>query len=402
MRNFISLELKKIRNKNTVIISLLFLTIILIPWVQTAQSIDVLDDEGNIHSGLGGWQILRERTVEGTMTTDYLLQMKQNYQNSVDKPYIEGEVDTDRKLGKRLTFPHDALHWELNFPYEKYRVLDNSLNLTDEQLANFYVDWKGSFTEYLSNEQNLFPYTEKQIEIISQKMQKVTTPFLFKYDSGWEYLKIGLLHTIHLFFMFLAFILCEGFSKNGSKGIDKVTLSTKESRRKLISYKLGAACVFSTIAYFVYIAVVLLFITAVYTLHGWDSSVQIGTITFYSMNQLKEGLLYIAMGYFSTLVVTHLILFLSVVFKRGKLVLALSLIYFYLVNTYQMGRGALIEKVMVFMPQNFINNLIGIENLYFVGNTVFPYVFVALFLGTVYILLSRIGISIWMRRYYLQ
>lgn len=54
------------------------------------------------------------------------------------------------------------------------------------------------------------------------------------------------------------------------------------------------------------------------------------------------------------------------------------------------------------MPQNFINNLIGIEKLYFVGNTVFPYVFVALFLGTVYILLSRIGISIWMRRYYLQ
>lgn len=57
---------------------------------------------------------------------------------------------------------------------------------------------------------------------------------------------------------------------------------------------------------------------------------------------------------------------------------------------------------MVFMPLNFINNLIGIEKLYFVGNTVFPYVFVALFLGTVYILLSRIGISIWMKRYYIQ
>lgn len=107
----------------------------------------------------------------------------------------------------------------------------------------------------------------------------------------------------------------------------------------MLSYKLGSACVFSTIAYFVYIAIVLLFITAVYTLHGWDSSVQIGTTTFYSINQLQEGLLYILMGYFSTLVVTHLILFLSVVFKRGKMVLALSLIYFYLVNTYQMGRG---------------------------------------------------------------
>lgn len=155
------------------------------------------------------------------MTTDYLLQMKQNYENSVDKPYIEGEVDTDRKLGKRLTFPHDALNWELNFPYIKYRVLDNSLNLTDEQLANFYVDWKGSFTEYLSTEQNLFPYTEKQIEIISQKMQKVPTPFLFKYDSGWEYLKIGLLNTIYLFFMFLPLSYARDSPKTAAKELTR-------------------------------------------------------------------------------------------------------------------------------------------------------------------------------------
>lgn len=402
MRNFISLELKKIRNKNTVIISVIFFIVILFPWFQIAQSIDVLDDEGNIHSGIGGWKILRERTIEGTITSDYLLQMKQNYQKSVDKPYIEGKVDLDRKLGKKLTFPHDSLHWELNFPYEKYRVINNSLNLTDEQLSNFYENWKGSFTQYLSNKQNLFPYTAKQIEVISQKMQKVPTPFLFKYDSGWEYMKIGLLNTIHLFFMFLAFILCDGFSKNSTKGIDKVTLSTKQSRKRLISYKLGAACVFSTIAYFIYIAIVLLFVTVVYTLHGWNSSVQIGTVTFYSMNQLQEGLLYIAIGYFSTLVITHLILLLSVIFKRGKVVLVISLIYFYLVNTYQMGRGALITKLMIFMPQNFLNNPIGIENLYFVGNTVFPYVFVALLLGCIYIILARIAISIWMRRYYLQ
>lgn len=402
MLNFILLELKKNKNKNTIIISLLFFIVILIPWFQTAQSLDVLDDKGTIHSGLGGWKILRERTIEGTITSDYLLQMKQNYQKSVDKPYIEGKVDLDRKLGKKLTFPHDSLHWELNFPYEKYRVLNNSLNLTDEQLSNFYENWKESFTQYLSNEQNLFPYTQKQIEVISKKMQRVSTPFLFKYDSGWEYLKIGLLNTIHLFFMFLAFILCDGFSKNSTKGIDKVTLSTKHSRRRLISYKLGAACVFSTIAYFVYIAIVLLFVSVIYTLHGWDSSVQIGTLTFYSMNQLQEGLLYIAMGYFATLVVTHLILLLSVIFKRGKVVLVISLIYFYFVNTYQKGRGPLIEKSIVFMPQNFVNNLLGIEKLYFVGNTVFPYVFVALLLGSIYIILSRIAISIWMRRYYLQ
>lgn len=159
---------------------------------------------------------------------------------------------------------------------------------------------------------------------------------------------------------------------------------------------------FSSLAYLSYIIVMLLFLAAVYTLHGWDSSVQFGTTTFYSINALQEGLIYIALGYFATIVVTHLILFLSVVFKRGKLVLALSLIYFYLVNTYQLGRQELVQKLVIFMPQNFVNNLLGVDDLFFVGNTVFPYVFVALFLGAIYILLFRIGIHLVMRRYYLQ
>ncbi len=402
MRNFVFLELKKILNKNTVIISLLFLVIILIPMFRYAQNCDVLDEEGNIISGIGGWRILKERTVEGVMTPEYLRQMRQHYENSVDRPYIQGETDKDRKLEKKLMFPHDTLHWTLNFPYEKYRRINNDFRLTDEQIHNFYEDWKGCFIEFLSNEQNHFPYTNKQIEIISGKMQAISTPFLYRYDLGWEYLKMDLVSTIYLFFMFLAFILCDAFTKNSSKGIDKVILSTRESRGKLISYKLGAACAFSSLAYLMYIVVMLAFLAAVYTLHGWDSPVQIGTITFYSMNSLQEGLIYIAMGYFATIIVTHLILFLSAVFKRGKLVLALSVICLYMVNTYQMGRSESIQKLMVFMPQNFVNNLLAVDNVFFVGDVVLPYVFVALLLGAVYILFSRVGIHMVMRRYYLQ
>lgn len=396
------MELKKIWNKHTAVITLLFMILILIPMFKSAQSPYVLDDEGTIHHGIGVWKILKERTVEGVMTTSYLLQMKRDYDTSVDKPYIEGEMDTERKLGIKLDYPQNMLHWTLNFPYNVNRMLDNRLHLTDEQLASFYDNWKGSFPEYLSYEHNLFPYTDEQIAMISRKMENVFTPFVFKYDMGWEHLKIYISDTIYLFFMFLVFILCEGFAKNSSIGIDKVTLSTKGSRGRLINAKIGAACIFSSVAYFIYIVMMLVFLAVIYTLHGWDSSVQIGTMTFYSINALQEGVLYIAMGYFATIVVTHLILFLSVVFKRGKWVLATLLIYFTLVNTYQMGRGDLIETIMVFMPQNFVYDLISINRLFFVGNIMLPYAVVALFLGSVYILLFRIGIQLWMRKYYLQ
>lgn len=384
------------------IISLLFLTLILFPLFQAARSADVLDDQGTIHSGMGGWRILKERTAAGVMTTEYLLNMKRLYESSVDKPYIEGTVDTDRKLGKKLMFPHDILNWTLNFPYNTYRVMKNDLPLTDAQLAHFYEDWKGSFNGYLGNPYNLFPYSQKQIDIISQRMQAVSTPFVFQYEWGWESLKYSLTSTLYLFFMFLAFILCESFARNSSKGIDKVTLSTKESRRKLILYKLRAASLFATVAYLLYVVVLLLFHGAVYTLGGWAASVQFGTITFYSINKLQEVLIYLAMGYVATLVVTHLILLLSVIVKRGRAVLGVSLLYFYFVHTYQMGRGALLERIMTFMPQNFVVDLLSIDKLFFVGNLVFPYVYVALILSVVYILIVRIGIRLWMRHYYLQ
>lgn len=400
--NTIYLELRKICNRNTVIISLLFLALILFPLFQAARSADVLDDQGNIHSGIGGWRILKERTAPGVMTTEYLLNMKRHYESSVDKPYIEGKVDTDRKLGKKLMFPHDILNWTLNFPYDTYRVMKNDLPLTDAQLTHFYEDWKSSFNGYLANEYNLFPYSQKQIDIISQRLQAVSTPFVFRYDWGWESLKISLLNTLHLFFMFLAFILCESFARNSSKGIDKVTLSTKESRQKLIPYKLRASCLFATVAYLLYLLILLLFHAVVYTLGGWDSSVQLGTLTFYSMNALQEGLIYMAMGYIATLVVTHLILLLSVIVKRGRAVLVVSLLYFYLVHHYQMGRGPLIERMMTFMPQNFVNDLLSIDQLFFVGNLVLPYVYVALLLSAVYMLIIRVGIRLWMRHYYLQ
>jgi len=404
MNRFIYLELKKIRNKNNLAICVLFFIIILVPLFYYAR-VDVLDDKGNVHSGIGGWSILQERTapVEGVMTTEYLFKMREHYQNSVDKAFIEGEVDTERNLGVKLEFPQNQLHWTVNFPYHRGRTTaNNDFNLTDEQITNFYENWGNSFYDHLSDEINYFPYTKHQNELISEKMKSVQTPFTFKYNMGWQFLKIDLSWTLYIFFIFLSFVLSDSFSKDNIKGIDQIILSTKESRRKLINYKVRAACITSTFAYLVYAGMILIFIAIVYSFHGWDIPLQIGAKCFYSLNLLQEGIIYILMGYFAAIVITYCILFLSLLLKRGRVVLAISIIYFCNVETYKMGTGEIIEKVNIFMPQNFVEGLLDIENLFFVEDMILPYVVIALGLGLLYISFFKIAMKLLMKNYYLQ
>jgi hypothetical protein len=67
-----------------------------------------------------------------------------------------------------------------------------------------------------------------------------------------------------------------------------------------------------------------------------------------------------------------------------------------------MGVGETIQRVMTFMPQNFLIRPLDIENLYFVGDLMLPYAVVALFLGALYISFFRLSIGLLMKRYYLQ
>jgi hypothetical protein len=402
MNDFIRLELKKTGTRNILSIGVMFIVILLIQPIAQGR-MDVVDDEGNPHSGLGAWRIYRERAVEGIMTEDFLFAMRDHYLNSVDRKFIEGEVDTERKLGLRLSFPQDQLHLTLNYTYFHERgTARNDFNLTDGQIADFYENRQYGVVAYLSEKTNGFSYTDDQIERIAEKAVGVDTPFVYKYSMGWQHLKLFLQITLWLFFIFLSFLLADVFSKNRPKGIEQIALSTKESRRRLPGYKIGAACMAATVAYAAYIGVLSVFVLIVFSFHGWDASVQIGTHSIYSLNMLEETLVYIFMGYFATIVATHFILFLSMLFRRGEVVLAVSAAYFYLIETYKMGVGETVRNVMTFMPQNFVVGSLDTEKIYFIGDLMLPYAGVALFLGALYIIFFRVSIQLMMKRYYLQ
>lgn len=412
MKNFIRLEIKKFLNRSTFVISSLFMIIIIIQLIiiqgaiPNAWTIEahILDDEGKFHSGFGAYRIVRERNadIEGYVTPEYLAKLRKH--NFVDRKYIMGQARPMGDFGVQLINPYVTLFTVLNIPYEGPGTQEVGFLWEEKEDALFYENWKVSYPGKLIYEPNdNFGFTDRQLEIVSEKMKNIETPFLYKYCEGWVFMNRFISKTLYLFLIMLSFILCDVYGKNNGKGIDQIILSGKESRRRLIGYKNLSAITVTTILYASYIGILLLYTAVVCTLHGWDASAIFGIITFYySLNMLEMTLICILMGYVASLVVTYLILFLSSLTKEGYMVLILMLPSIYIIDKYSMGTVEPFKSMMPYMPQNFVNRSISLYTARFIGDIVLPYAAVGLLLGLLYIILLKIGISISMKNYYLH
>lgn len=256
MKNFIQLEIKKFLNKSTFVISSLFMIIIIIQLIIIQGTIPntwtiearVLDDEGKLHSGFGAYRIVKERNadIEGYVTPEYLTKLRKH--NFVDRKYIVGEARSMEDFGGQLIYPHVALFTVLNKPYGGPVNQEVGFLWEENDDALFYENWKASYPGNLIYEPNdNYGFTDRQLEIISEKMEKVETPFLYKYCEGWIFLNWFVSKTLYLFLIMLSFVLCDVYGKNNGKGIDQIILYTKESRRRLIGYKNLSAIVVTTI-----------------------------------------------------------------------------------------------------------------------------------------------------------
>lgn len=412
MKKFIRLEIKKFLNRSTFVISSLFMMIIIIQLIIIQGAIPntwtieahALDDEGKLHSGFGAYRIVKARNadIEGYVTQEYLTKLRKH--NFVDRKYIMGEARSMEDFGGQIINPYVTLFSVLNRPYGGPTTQENGFLWEEEEDALFYENWKASYPINLIYEPNdNYGFTDRQLEIVSGKMKRIETPFLYKYCEGWIFLNRFVSKTLYLFLIMLSFILCDVYGKNNGKGIDQIILYTKESRRRLIGYKNLSAIAVTTILYASYIVILLLYTAVVCTLHGWDASSIFGIATFYySLNMLEITLICILMGYIASLVVTYLILFLSSLTKSGYMVLVLMLPFLYIINKYSMAIFEPFKSIMPYMPQNFVNRSISLYTVRFIGDIVLPYAAVGSLLGLIYIILLRIGISISMKYYYLH
>jgi len=401
MNSVTRLELKKLHNKKNYLIGIIFFVMITVLML-TRSSIDVVDSDGKFISGIGSWKILKEQGIssDGWVTVDYMKKEREKYQNSVNKLYIEGIRTDDRELGLKLDHPHMMLFANLNIPYRAFNTMNIDMNLNDEEIESFYENWPNAVERYLG--QSHLKYSEEEIEVIVKKAEQVKTPFYYEYNRGWHTLGYQMRETFYIFLIYIAFVLCDLLAKDNENGIEQMTLSTRDSRKGLYIRKLHASEIFSSIAYLFYIGLLLIYSSIVYSLHGANSSIQfLDVINIFSLTMWQAVFIEFIVGYFSTIVITHFVLFLSALFKRGKIALLICVIYLYLVNDYKMSISDSIQNIMYFMPQQFIQGVTRTEKLTVIGSLVMPYALVAIFLSTIYILIFRLISKIVMKHYYI-
>lgn len=402
MNSVTRLELKKLNNKKTYLIGSIFLVVIIVLMLIRSTT-DIVDENGEFLSGIRGWKILKEQgiTSDGFVTVDYMKREREKYQNSINKPYVEGVQSEDRDLGLKLQHPQDLLFWELNFPYRNFGTPYGDMNLTDEEIENFYEHWYLSVGRLLRETES--NYDDEQIEAIINKARDVEAPFYYEYNRGWHLLIYQIERTFYVFLIYIAFILCDLLAKDSESGIEQIALSTKESRKSLFTKKLHAAEIFSTIAYLCYVGTLFIYHGMIYSLHGGSASVQfLEGLYIFSLTTWQAVFIKIIVGYFATIVITHLILFMSAMIKKGKVVLFICGIYIYFVHDYGASISSWIQRLMYFMPQGFIHQVLAIRKLTVVGSFVIPYAAMAIFLSLVYMLILRIAGKIVMKHYYIS
>ena len=276
------------------------------------------------------------------------------------------------------------------------------MNLSDEEIENFYENWHVAVGRYLK--QNFAKdYNEKQIGAIVNKAENVKTPFYYAYNKGWHQIDYNMGITFYVFLIYIAFMFCDFFAKDSENGIEQMALSTQESRRSLFIRKLHAAVIFSSVAYLCYVGLLLIYHGIIYSLHGGNSSVQfLEGLYIFSLTTWQAMFIKIIAGYFATMVITHLILFLSALIKRGKVALLICGIYLYLVNDYGASVSNVVQKLMYFMPQRFIHQVLSTNKLTVIGSFVIPYAVIAILLSIVYMLILRLASKIVMKHYYIS
>lgn len=401
MNSVTRLELKKLHNKKNYLIGIIFFLMITILML-TKSSLDVVNNDGEFIRGIKSHKILKEQGIssDGYVTFDYMKEEREKYQNSINKLYIEGIRREDRDLGLRLEHPLGLLFSSLNFPYGHFNTLHHDMNLSDEQIESYYENRPNAIAKYF--EQPHFKYTEEEVEVIVKRAEKVKTPFYYEYSRGWSELDVKYSATFYIFLIFIAFILCDLLAKDNENGIEQIALSTRDSRKSLYIRKLHAAEIFSSIAYLCYVGLLLIYSSIVFSLHGANTSIQFfDMVSVFSLTTWQAVFIEFVVGYFSAIVITHLVLFFSALLKRGKAALFICVIYLYLVNDYKWSISESVQNIMYFMPQQFIQGAIHTENLTVIGSFVIPYALVGIFLSIIYILILRFASKMVMKHYYI-
>lgn len=406
MMTLIKIEYKKIWNKITITATVAMCIIIsLHTFIYLNLQWRTIDENNQIISGLKSYRALKTASedLEGFMDDNYIQKLKSMYDASFDKEYLE---EHRGYLGTGGMTKYAASNYFINFAYYgPYMSNGNDkMGLDYEFLSSekfFYDKYKEAVEELLltENEWNgLYPYSEEQITVLKQKIDGLETPFYVGYHQGLANIRNWYFLEYPIFFVVIAFILAAMFAKDSPSGLNELTLSSKNGRRKDMNARWIAGNLLAVTVYLIFIALLVLEHGSIASLHGWNVSAQIFWFScLYNISIGTVLLILFACGLLGVLVMANLVMLLSIKLKNTKITTIAAVLIVWILER----QSKTYNQVKLFNPIKFGSDSL-IKEYFFVGNIAIPYYAIVILLVVLYIAFFYLLMRRSHKKYYLN
>lgn len=406
MKELIKFEYRKLWNRVTVFaVAAMFVLTTLHTLIYLNLQYRAIDKDGEIVAGLQSYRALKEASeyLDGMLDEKYIQDLIEDYNSSFDKKYL---AEHRGYLGTAGMTKYMVPNYTINYAYYgPYMSNGNEKIGLDyeflESEESFYRKYKEAMREELLsvNEWNgLFPYSEKQINVLEKKIDNVKTPFRVEYYQGLANLYSWYNMEYFVFYVVLAFALACIYAKDSASGVNELTLSAPYGRKKDMKARWIAGNLFTVAAYLLFTGTLVVEHGAIASLHGWNASAQtFWNACLYNINLGTGLLIKMAGGLLGALVMANLVMLVSMKTKNTKLTTAASIAAVWLL----VRLSATYSQIKLLNPLQFKSDSLINEYL-FIGNTVLPYFIVALVLTGLYVTVFQVLMKRSYKRYRLN
>lgn len=408
MRTLVQFEYRKLWNRVSIVA---VMAMCVLSTLHTFIYLDMnsqwraIDKNGEVVSGLASYRALKEasKDIEGIMDGEYLQDLKKQYEASADKQYLEEHRGF---LGTGGMTKYMYPNYFINYAYYSYYMSNgnNKMGLEYDFLGSeetFYRKYREAVKEQLMYENQyagLVKFTDSQIEVLDRKIAGIHTPVRIAYCQGISNFMNWYDLEYPVFFLVIAFALACTYAKDSLSGINELTLSAAKGRKKDFQARWIAGNLFTVSVYLIFIGVLLAEHGAVAAFGGFGASAQ--TYWFHCILNINIGtgmLFKIVGGLFGVLVFANFTMLLSCLSKNLKITSAASVLaaaaLTRLSNTY--------SQMKLFYPLQFGSDAV-VEDFFFCGKILVPYMAVVLILTAIYIGVFALLLGRRDKKYYLN
>lgn len=324
MKKLVYFECLKILKKRSFLCAALLMTVMLItvPCLTISENSWIREDGTEI-TGMAAIRAKRDALENAScdLTAEKLQSVIMNYQrayadsanfmkedgtagawlnNAAYAKYIQSDSDIKFLIDMAFTpegetYDYDAM---------------GSMDLADAE--NFYEKRMEKVEEYLNMDYSYGNYSEADKEYFITKNEKLTIPFHYEYNTGWN----KLLGISYASLMVVALVVCIAlapvFSSEYQTGADAILLSTKYGRSKLIVAKIVSSFLLTGVIYVSGMLILTLVTFLIYGSGGAESSLQVlNFLAPADVNLLQTYLYVLLAGYFMCLFMQGITLLLS-------------------------------------------------------------------------------------------